>query len=104
VCFWLVVVFELPVGGHIRKRRFFSIFLSRSVRRPERRDTPPHTRRRRRRQRGTIASDGGGGGGGGGGGALQQAQASRPIGSRPARHRVQTHAPSVSASSGGIEA
>ena len=44
------------------------------------------------------------GGGGGGGGALQQAQASRPIGPRPARHRVQTHAPSISASLGGIEA
>ena len=42
-------------------------------------------------------------GGGGGGGALQQAQASHPIGPRPARHRVRTHTPSVSASSGGIE-
>jgi hypothetical protein len=26
MCFWLVVVFELPVGGHIRQRHFFSIF------------------------------------------------------------------------------
>jgi len=63
VCFWLVVVFELPVGGHMAKTLFFD-FLSRSVRRLERRDTPPHTRRRHHRQRGTVASDVGGGGSG----------------------------------------
>ena len=40
--FLVVVVFELLVGGHLRPRRLFFIFLSCSVCCPERRDTHPH--------------------------------------------------------------
>jgi len=39
MCFWLVVVFELPVGGHIRQRRFIQFFYL--IRNEE---TPPPTR------------------------------------------------------------
>ena len=81
-CFWLVVVFELRASSHLRQRRFFYLTILFSLS-PRMKRHPPLTHRQRCHQLRTIVSDVNGGGG-----ALQQAQASCPIGPRPARRRV----------------